>query len=207
MRDFEIKHQIHEFLDTRDIRGIIFDLDNTLVAERTYVSCFTNKLSELVTAELGLLDGKAFAKFFLDEWDLGNRKNLFQRAIVEFQLKTVDIDDFKYHYSTTIVPGGFRLFPWAEEFLSGNRMPVAILSNGDPITQKNKFSQLSPKHILRDVNLWCANEFVAKPDPAGALAISLNWKISTNQVLFIGDSDQDRLCALNAGCEFLSVNQ
>jgi phosphoglycolate phosphatase-like HAD superfamily hydrolase len=50
-----------------------------------------------------------------------------------------------------------------------------------------------------------ADEFEPKPSPAGVEYILKNSGIGKNSTIMIGDSIDDRDCAVNSGIEFLDI--
>jgi|TARA_B110000503_G_scaffold48261_1_gene78630 FMN phosphatase YigB (HAD superfamily) len=183
--------------------GLILDMDDTLYWESGFVIEFARQMRGKVLLEKGGLQADQFFNFFTENWSRGNRKSIFQLSVLEFNLETVSASDFLESMRSMSVPGGLALRHWARRTLTEMSIPIAILTNGDPVLQKNKFSQLSPEELLRNVDLICAKDYEAKPSAMGALKIIKNWGLAPDEVLLIGDSQVDLDCAKNAGCGFL----
>lgn len=203
LKDSNFSNKVIRHLAAEKRQGVILDMDDTIFPERLYVLSFLDLIFDPLASELGRKKARMFQHAFIEFWDNGARKNIFQFFIEDYNLETLDLVFFKNAYSKVIVPGGLEVYTWVENFLSVNSLPVAILSNGHPSTQKNKFHQLEPKSLFQNVQLYCANEYIPKPNAMGLLEISKEWGIPPSTILLIGDSPQDRDCAVNAGCDFI----
>lgn len=203
MNTSNFKAVLLEQLTKHKIEGIVFDLDGTLFSEFDYTTGFCEDLHKLINVKKGDSIALEVKEYFLKEWRQGRRRGLFENVIDKFSLKDTTLDDFVATYSSITIPGGLNLFPWAEEFLASNKLPSAILTNGNPNTQRNKFRQLQPNWVLLNTKLYCANEYAPKPSPEGIQVIADHWGLSTERLLFVGDSDLDSECATNANCKFV----
>jgi phosphoglycolate phosphatase-like HAD superfamily hydrolase len=184
-------------------RGLILDMDDTLYWESSFVSEFARHMMKKVLSEKGPQQADQFFAFFTQNWARGNRREIFQQSVLEFNLETITASDFFESMRTLVVPDGLTLRTWAKRVLVELETPIAVLTNGDQVTQQNKFAQLWPKKLLRDVELFCAKDYEPKPSGLGALAILKKWKLLPADVLLIGDSPLDMQCAMDAGCDFL----
>jgi len=184
-------------------RGLILDMDDTLYWESNFVSEFARVMRRKVLLEKGQLQADQFFVFFTENWCGGDRREIFQRSVLKFNLERITASDFLASMRTLVVPHGLALRTWAKRALAELGTPIAVLTNGDQIIQKNKFSQLSPKKLIQDVELFCAKDYEPKPSGLGALTIIKKWDFAPADVLLIGDSSLDLACAKDAGCGFL----
>jgi phosphoglycolate phosphatase-like HAD superfamily hydrolase len=187
-------------------KGIIYDLDNTLFWEIDYMKSYIQKISELVSIEKSPEISNQFYSGFMEEWESGRRRDLFQTLLDHFQIESLSPDNLIYEMETLKVPGGLRIRNWAKRALAEFKVPTAILTNGNPAVQRNKFSQLVPYSLVKGTELFCAKEYQPKPSPEGVKVILSAWALAPESVLFIGDSDLDEKCASSAGCKFINVS-
>ena len=82
------------------------------------------------------------------------------------------------------------------------------MTNGNADQQRNKINNINwnglkpPKeHII------FANEIGKKPDPIGVEILIERFSLRHEDILFIGDSETDRKCAIAANIKFLDVTK
>lgn len=197
-RESDFVGQIHSVA----AQAIIFDMDDTLYEEIHFVKSFVRALESKVAPEVGLTKAADLGSFYLEKWNAGDRRGLFETTIKEFGLATHPIQ-FLEQMRTLKVPDGLPMKNWAKQILRTCDLPVAVLTNGDPGIQRNKFRQLDPRFLLENAILVCAKELEPKPSKLGAEKIISDWGLAPSSVLLIGDSQVDEECALAAGCQFL----
>jgi FMN phosphatase YigB (HAD superfamily) len=184
-------------------RAIIFDMDGTLYDEVYFVKHFADALSARIVAEIGPEKAIDLKKFFLENWCAGSRRRLFEYSIEKFGLQGITKEQMMELMRNLSIPTGLPLKNWAIHAIIDSVVPMAVLTNGDPETQRKKFSMLQPHELLEGVPLFCAKEIAPKPSPLGAKAIIGAWGLEPSDVLFLGDNRVDELCAEAVGCQFI----
>lgn len=175
------------------IRGLIFDLDGTLV----------DSLPGIATA----------LNHSLDDLKLPNHpQNVVETFIGDGILNLViralgpDLADqqeallgaFQKHYAedwktgTHPYPGFVELL---EEFRE-RKIPMAVLSNKPHAYTVEIVKALFPKNIFDSV-LGQREEFPKKPDPTTARQIISDWNLRPGEVAYVGDSTVDLATARN----------
>ena len=175
------------------IRGLIFDLDGTLVDSLPGIATsINNALSE---ADLPTHSTQAVESF------IGNGA----RALVELSLgdqthRTEEIlTSFHRHYAedwksgTLIYPGMLELL----EDLHTDGYPLAVLSNKPHQHTSKIVETLFPNHLFDQV-MGHQETFPKKPDPTMAHHIIDKWNLKPNEVAYVGDSTVD-LATAQAG--------
>lgn len=187
-----------------DIKGIIFDLDGTLL----------NTLEDIATAENKALAELGFPTIPIDEyrWIVGGgAENIAQRLLPQTMQDEKSIRNFvdrfrhfyhqNWHDKTCPYPGIKELITALQQ----KKIKMAIISN-----KPEEFALKIADYYFPD---WQGKEqpalfthvlghnkvLPAKPDPTTAKAIAGHWKLLVHQIGFIGDSDIDILTAINAG--------
>lgn len=184
--------------------GLIVDMDDTVFWELDFIGPFIERMSRLLEMEMGSALAENFSQFYMQNWTRGSRRDLFQRSISEFGITGIQPEDFLEEMKTLRITSGLKIRSWADRIFSESSVPIAILTNGNPDVQKNKFSQLTPRSALDRATLVCAKEICSKPSPLAVQVILDSWKLSPEDVVFIGDSEIDDQCARNSGCRFIS---
>ena len=186
----------------KDIRGVIFDLDGTLVhtiediGDSANVMLRKHGLKEHTTADYLVWIGNGAAKFI--EYALG-------LDVTKDQLKSYVLE-FKEVYGANLTNKS-RLYDGIPELLdelTSRGIKLSVLSN-----KPHSLTKPVVNHYLSD---WDFNpvfgqrkEVPRKPDPAAAYEIAEMMGLEPEEVLFVGDSDIDILTALAAGMVPLGV--
>lgn len=159
-----------------NLRGVIFDLDGTLVDSRLDF--------DTIRADLNLPPGKPILEA-LDEMPSGNRRqeclNILHRHEMLGAQRAV-------------------LMPGVSEFLdelSERNIATGILTRNSQISTMAVLERFS----LEFSQVKTRNEVPPKPDPTGLLEICSAWEVSVDEVLFFGDFLFDLQAGRNAGIQ------
>lgn len=186
------------------LRGIIFDLDGTLLYTLEDIADAENSArAELDLPPLPVEDYR---------WIVGGGADDLARKLLPENMQSEEhvnhfVDRFRYyyhmnwHHKTKLYPGITELIA----ALLDKNYPIAILSNKpEEFVQKivdyyfpdwqGKTKQKTFTHVIGQ-----RKGYKIKPDPAAALDIAAQWNIKPEFIGFIGDSDLDILTAYNAG--------
>ena len=180
-------------------KGIIFDLDGTLVDTLDDLTDSMNaalmQLGRPVRSqdECRAMIGHGLHKFA--EGALGAEHVQLADALM-----TRMVDYYKDHclLKTTVYPGVEE----AIETLLGRGVRLAVLTN------KNQASaEVITRHYFGDAFdpiVGAADGRKVKPDPQTTLDIIKDWGLAADEVLFVGDSEADVQTAINAGVRCLA---
>lgn len=178
-------------------KGIIFDLDGTLV----------NSLGDLADSMNIVLEKYGFPSHELQEYKLfiGNGlKNLVYEALPEESrdenLLIECYDSMMKEYRKNCInktqpyDGILELL----EELAASEMKLAVFSNKVDDLTKKVVKALLPNHNF-EVILGASSEIPRKPSPIGALQISQQLRLSPEELIYVGDTDVDMKTANSAG--------
>lgn len=187
-----------------DIKGIIFDLDGTLL----------NTLEDIADAENSALKEFGLPSRPVDDYRLivgGGAENIASKLLPESmqteQMIMDFVDCFRFYYhqnwhnKTHLYNGIADLL----KTLLDRKLKLAVLSN-----KPEEFAIRIVEHYFPD---WVGKTgpaifthvigqrkgFPAKPNPEAALYIAEDWKFEPESCGLVGDSDIDMLTAQNAG--------
>ncbi len=176
------------------IRGLIFDLDGTLVDSLPGIATALNhSLREL---DLPTHSQEAVVKFIGD-----GIYSLVERALgphLAHRRQEV-VAGFQKHYAThwktgtSPYPGILELL----EDLHQRKIPLAVLSNKPHAYTVEIVATLFPPHLFSPVQ-GHHEAFPKKPDPTTALQIVSDWGLTPQEVAYVGDSTVD-LATAQAG--------
>ena len=177
------------------IRGLIFDLDGTLVDSLPGIAAALNHA--LTDLDLPNHPEKAVVGFIGD-----GIENLVRRALGEplARHQAEVVARFQDHYprdwkTGTIPHPGMMAFL---EELSRREIPMAVLSNKPHSYTVEIVETIFPPRLFNPVRGHQA-EFPRKPDPTTALQIVEGWSLQPSEVAYIGDSTVDLATAQAAG--------
>jgi FMN phosphatase YigB (HAD superfamily) len=181
---------------------IIFDLDNTLFDETTYLFPAYEAISKIAAPENDSLAGQI--RCFLQQTFLATgRAGLLDAMREKFPGLGGNLMSWLAAMRTLPVPGGIPFLEWVEPFCADlPSTPLAILTNGNTQQQENKFRQLTPPNLRERFRLYCAAKYVPKPSPTALYAILREFHCDVSAALCVGDAETDRLCAERAGVAF-----
>jgi len=185
------------------IEGVIFDLDGTLVHTIEDIAGAANML---------------FAKHGLPEHDIeyylkwiGNGAVKFierahGRPVSEKQLRAY-VSEFKEIYAHNLHNKSrvYKGVPEVLDKLVAKGLKISILSNKPHLLTREVCGFYLSQWPFDPV-LGQREEVRRKPDPAAAYEIADGWGIAPENILFVGDSDNDILTAQAAGMLPLGVS-
>lgn len=169
------------------IRGLIFDLDGTLVDSLPGIADALNRsLEELNLPTHSVTEVKGYIGDGIE--------TLVKRALGNEQSERCAevIGGFQIHYSanwktgTHPYPGMIELL---EEFHQ-KEIPMAVLSNKPHPYTVEIVETLFPAHLFNTI-LGHQEAFPKKPDPTSALKIVSDWGLKAEEVAYVGDSTVD----------------
>lgn len=194
------------------IRGILFDLDGTLIALRADGSAFRREASaELKRSgfrvdDIGHISGRNYVQDLLDyakaQIDRGLVVESFDR-VRERTYRALDALEMKWIEGSHPLPGVMDALSKLRES-RGTAIKMAILTNsGRPATtyamEKFGFGRYMDRSFTRD------DLPVMKPRPEGVISAVGSLSLRLEEVLFVGDSRVDILASKAAGVRIVSV--
>jgi HAD superfamily hydrolase (TIGR01509 family) len=158
----------------RPTRGIIFDLDGTLVDSRLDFAAMRR--------DLGLPERTPILEALAAVGDDGERTRL-EGIVLRHELAGAE--------RATLMPGVERL--WSE--LARRDLRTAVFTRNARAVTEHTLARVGLA-----VDLIIAREDAPpKPDPAGLHAICAAWSVAADEVLFVGDYLYDLEAGRNAG--------
>jgi len=176
-------------------KGIIFDLDGTLV----------NSLEDISDAMNTVLTGLNYPTHTYDTYQYfigSGLRNLVSKALPASNNSDEQIEICfdcminEYREVCTIKTKPYEGIIELLDLLTSQNIKLAVFSNkADELTKKIA-SEIFPHYFNAAVGL--STEALKKPNPSEALAIAEKWDLKPEEILFVGDSDIDMQTAVNA---------
>ena len=176
-------------------KGIIFDLDGTLV----------NSLEDISDAMNSVLKGLNFPIHNYDTYQYfigSGLRNLVSKALPESNNSIDEIETcFEsmvkgYRETCTIKTKPYDGIIELLDNLVTRNIKLAVFSNKADELTKKIVADIFPNYFSNVVGL--SIESLKKPNPFEAIAISEKWNLKPEEIIFIGDSDIDMQTAVNA---------
>ncbi|MFH6998240.1 HAD family hydrolase [Flavobacterium sp. FlaQc-57] len=176
-------------------KGIIFDLDGTLV----------NSLEDISDAMNTVLTNLNYPTHTYDTYQYfigSGLRNLVSKALPatnnsEDQIETCFQNMItEYREICTLKTKPYKGIVELLDTLVSQNIKLAVFSNkADELTKKIA-TEIFPDYF--DTAVGLSTEALKKPNPFEAIEISKSWNLSPEEILFVGDSDIDMLTAKNA---------
>lgn len=176
-------------------KGIIFDLDGTLV----------NSLEDISDAMNTVLTNLNYPTHTYDTYQYfigSGLRNLVSKALPssnndEEQIEICfDCMIAEYREVCTLKTKPYNGIVELLDNLTSQNIKLAVFSNkADELTKKIA-AEIFPDYF--DAAIGLSTEALKKPNPFEAVEISKNWNLKPEEILFVGDSDIDMQTAINA---------
>ncbi|KIQ24205.1 HAD family hydrolase [Flavobacterium sp. MEB061] len=184
-------------------KGIIFDLDGTLV----------NSLEDISDAMNTVLTGLNYPTHTYDTYQYfigSGLRNLVSKALPVSNNSDEQIEICfdcminEYREVCTIKTKPYEGIITLLDNLVSRNIKLAVFSNkADELTKKIA-AEIFPNYF--DAAVGLSTEELKKPNPFEALEISKTWNLKPEEILFVGDSDIDMQTAINANMFAVGVS-
>jgi phosphoglycolate phosphatase len=184
-------------------KGIIFDLDGTLV----------NSLEDISDAMNSVLQDLNYPTHTYDDYQYfigSGLRNLVTKALPasnnnDEQIETCFESMVKgYRETCTLKTKPYAGIIELLDNLVSRNIKLAVFSNkADELTKKIT-AEIFPNYF--DAAVGLSLESLKKPNPFEAVAISEKWELKPEEIIFIGDSDIDMQTAVNANMLAVGVS-
>ncbi len=177
-------------------KGVIFDLDGTLLDTITDIADSVNKTLK----EFGFDEHPVYAyHYFIGTgWYETIHAVLPKNTPKEITELVLEKSRARYHKNWNKTTVSYKGIPELLNYLAQKKILTAVLTN-----KAHDLAIISIKETLPDWSfdfiMGRGNAFKPKPDPEGALIIARRSGIDPSQFLFVGDSDVDMITANAAG--------
>ncbi|MEO8239714.1 MAG: HAD family hydrolase [Flavobacterium sp.] len=176
-------------------KGIIFDLDGTLVNSLEDIADSMNKVLQDLNYPTHSYDvfqyfiGSGLRNTVTKALPASNNTDEQIEICFERMIKG-------YSKSCTLKTKPYEGIIELLDHLASRNIKLAIFSNkADELTKKIT-AEIFPDYF--DASVGLSIESLKKPNPFKAIAISENWNLKPEEIIFIGDSDIDMQTAVNA---------
>jgi len=183
-------------------RTLIFDLDNTLYDESTFLFNAYNSIANLYKYEKNEV-----YEFLVSEFISKGRTNLFDKLVTKFPSEYIDVKTCLHVIRNYKCKGCLSVYPWVNDFLQriNSNFMLKIITNGYVQQQKNKFRSLNLPIDKSKVEVVFAKDIAEKPSKESFFALKNSHEF--NNPIYVGDSDIDRKFCESLAIEFYDASQ
>jgi phosphoglycolate phosphatase len=184
-------------------KGIIFDLDGTLV----------NSLEDIADSMNSVLQGLNYPTHSYDEYQYfigSGLRNLVSKAMPSTHNDEIQIDDCYnlmvkvYRDNCTRKTKAYDgIFELLDDLIARN-IKLSVFSNKSDVLTKEITAALFPDYF--DPIIGMTTEALKKPNPFKALEISNSLALKAEEIIFVGDSGIDMQTATNANMFAVGVS-
>lgn len=187
----------------------IFDLDNTLIDENTYLFEAYRQIAAYTHRQYPQYQEALLHDMLVTTYNHTGRTRLLNTYIDQFHLPSSEMDNLLTILRTAKLNKKLALLPGMETLLSkliSRDKQLSIATNGNKLQQQNKIDQVNWGTLHAAIPVYFAADYEPKPSPLVIHAIINDHGVAPERVLFIGDSKSDEQAAHHAGIDFCFVS-
>lgn len=195
--------------DIRQYHSLILDLDNTLYDERDYLMPAYFAMARWINTQFPNISEITAQAWLLDEYNHNRKNKLLSRWLEFLQLPESLLPDLLTILRNIQLPQKIRLFTQYYQpncLLFHHSFNLFIITNGNPIQQRNKISQIEFGN-LNFKEIIYANEIEPKPGPGAFHYLIRKYQFDPSKILSVGDSNTDEMASRAASLDYLPVSE
>lgn len=188
----------------------MFDLDDTLYNEKDYLFQGYTYISEYLGLKYSI-NANVIYQFLTNNFNPSYRSHLFDIMLDNFKISRHELQ-FILNILRTFEPKEkIRLFPELKELLNclkSNKILFVVVTNGNQTQQQNKIKFIDWGDLKPMI--YYASDYESKPSPKvyyESIFPSHSNILQSGKIVFIGDSEVDKIFAENIGVPFINVNE
>jgi len=194
-------------LDPRK-KAFVFELDDVLFPKQDYLL----QVYYLFTAFLEhakQLNSKQTLSLMTEIYRQQGENAVFTGVKTAFGLDENYRENFDRLLMTARLPLKLLLYKQMLELLQQivvDRKQIFILTNGNPKQQLNKIRQVEWNGLEKYLICYFAEETKPKPEPDSLHHILAEHKLQRRDLIMVGNSTADELCAQAAGVDYINLH-
>jgi FMN phosphatase YigB (HAD superfamily) len=189
--------------------AFIFELDNVLYPEKDYLFqvyyLFAGYLEYL-----DLIDAKEATDLMVDTFNNEGKEAVFAAVQKKYKLNDNYHIHFNFLMDTANVPLKLLLYKNMLELMQDivvDRKKLFIVTNGRPAQQLNKIKHTEWHGLEKFLVCYFADEVLPKPEPDIINKILADHNLQRRDIVMIGNTDDDLLCAEASSVDYVKVEQ
>jgi FMN phosphatase YigB (HAD superfamily) len=189
-------------------KAFVFELDNVIYPEKDYLfQVYYLFASFLEYTEL--LDAKVMTDLMTSTYLAEGKDVVFDRVKKKFKLDEKYRINFQHLLLTVKLPLKLLVYQAVLDLMQEivvDRKKLFIVTNGNPAGQLNKIKQTEWHGLENYLTCYFAEETLPKPEPDVIHLLMRDHNLARKDIVMIGNSETDVLCAEEVGVDYMSVN-
>ncbi len=193
-------------LDPRK-KAFVFELDNVLFPAQDYLFQVYYLFAAFIE-HTEHWDSKAMITCMTNAYLEHGENTVFNTIKKQFSLEPKHQENFDRLLLTARLPLKLLLYQQMLELLQQivvDRKHIFILTNGHPQQQLNKIRQVEWNGLEKYLICYFAEEVKPKPEPDSLHHILAEHKLQRRDLILVGNSTADELCAQAAGVDYANL--
>lgn len=189
--------------------AFLFELDNVLYPEKDYLFQVYYLFAALLEY-VEQIDAKEATDLMVSAYLEKGKDAVFDTVKEKYQLKEAYRANFNHLLVTANVPLKLLLYKNMLDLLQQivvDRKKLFIVTNGDPAQQLHKIKHMEWHGLEKYLVCYFANEIKPKPETDVIDMLLNDHNLKRRDVLVIGNSDVDELCAQASGIDYVNAEQ
>jgi phosphoglycolate phosphatase-like HAD superfamily hydrolase len=192
-----------------DKKGFIFELDNVLYPEKDYLLQVYYLFAQFMEYT-EQADAAAILEHMKARYESQGAENLFDDLVVAFPVTAAYRGNYERLHQNARLPLKLLMYEVLLKFLQDivvERKQIILYTQGDAMQQLNKIKQIEWQGLENYMTVYFAEEIGEKPGVKGIDLITGRHELGPDELLMIGATETDRLCAAGAGINYLQVDK
>jgi len=194
---------------TRHKKAFVFELDNVIYPEKDYMLQVYYLFAQFM--EYGeQMDAGSMLQVMQDTYYKQGAGQVFDQAAAVFSVPEKYRLNFNMLLTAAKLPLKLLIFSEVLKFMQEiviERKQIFLFTDGAPAIQLNKIRQTEWHGLESYLEVHFSAESKPKPSPEGLLGIQEKHQLKKADLLMIGKTATDRICAENAGIDFLNADK
>jgi phosphoglycolate phosphatase-like HAD superfamily hydrolase len=144
------------------------------------------------------------------EFLLNGHEDIFDKTAEKFKIPLKYKNNFRLLHQTAKLPLKLLLYKQILSFLQEivlKGKEIFLLADGNPLEQLNKIKQIEWHGLGQNLKLYFTEEFAPKPNFESLEFIISQNNLMLDDIIIIGNSNLDEICAKNIGIKYFSVTK
>jgi len=189
--------------------AFVFELDNVIYPEKDYLYQVYYLFASFIEYT-ELLDAKLITDLMVATYIAEGNNVVFDRVKEEFNIDEKYRVNFIHLLLTAKLPLKLLVYQNVLELMQEiviDRKKLFIVTNGNPAQQLNKIKQIDWQGFEQYLTCYFAEEILPKPEPDVLDLLIKDHNLKRKDIVMIGNSDIDMLCAEACGIDYVDVNE
>jgi len=189
--------------------AFVFELDNVIYPEKDYLYQVYYLFASFIEYT-ELLDAKLITDLMVATYVAEGNNVVFDRVKEEFNIDEKYRVNFIHLLLTAKLPLKLLVYQNMLELMQEiivDRKKLFIVTNGNPAQQLNKIKQIDWHGFEQYLTCYFAEEILPKPEPDVLDLLIKDHNLKRKDIVMIGNSDIDILCAEACGIDYVDVNE